>query len=125
MFGDRAGQAHSFQRKIRSGIAMMRNDRLLTAALLACLGIAACSDSSQPNTSVPEDASRPAMAKKSPATTDEYLLVAPDGAELPATLAASVTAAGGTLVRKYDGAGVAVPGAEARGAPTRSATTAR
>ena len=88
---------------------MKRADRLLRVALFACLGLAACSDSTQPNAPVATDeASRPAMARKSRTPTDEYVLVAPDGAQLPASLEASVTAAGGTLVRKYEGAGVAV-----------------
>lgn len=89
---------------------MMRKNRLLAAVLLVSAGLAACSDTTQPGAPAGiADANRPvAMAKKAASTTDEYLIVAPDGAELPVTLGASVAAAGGTLVRTYVGAGVAV-----------------
>jgi subtilisin family serine protease len=100
---------------------MKREPRILAAALLVALSLAACSDSTQPNSPAGSDVSRPAMAKTLASTTDEYLLVAPDGAELPASLAASVAAAGGTLVRNYTGAGVAVAKSTAPGFAAKAA----
>ena len=87
---------------------MLRTERLLVGAAL-CLGLASCSEPAQLNApgGAATDASV-ALAKASATPTDDYIILMPAGVTVPASLAAAVTAAGGTLTASFPEIGVAV-----------------
>ena len=84
---------------------MIHSRHLLAGAALLSLGAAACSDDRQP--SAPTAA--PALAAaRAPELTNDYILLLPQGAAAPSTLARDVQAAGGTLQKVLPEVGLAI-----------------
>jgi len=76
---------------------MIHSRHLLAGAALLSLGAAACSDDRQP--SAPTAAPAPALASaRAMESTNDFILILPEGAAVPSTLKADVAKAGGTLL---------------------------
>ena len=97
---------------------MLHTRRLLAGAALISFGVMACSGDNQP--AAPSATPSLMSAREAPVPTDDYILILPQDPSVPSTLAAEVSAAGGTVKQVLPEAGLVIATSKAAGFELRA-----